>query len=76
MQEQSPRPKATAQPSVPEPPKKTNFRNKLPAAFKWTFPGGQKLPRARQVVLKKVPFVAPVKGLITKVRGRNTQPRL
>ena len=62
MQEQSPRPKATTKPSVPGPTKKNNFRNKLPAAFNWTFPGGQKLPHARQVVLKKVPFVAPVRA--------------
>ena len=42
-----------------------SFRHKLPAAFRWTFSNGKRLPTDRKVTLKEVPVVPMMKRMFS-----------
>ena len=54
------------------------FRYKLPAAFRWTFSNGKRLPTARKVTLREVPVVPVMKRMFLRWLGAGVgkQPRL
>ena len=42
------------------------FRHKLPAAFRWKFSNGKRLPTARKVTLREVPVVPVMKRMFSR----------
>ena len=54
------------------------FRHKLPAALRWKFSNGKRLPTARKVTLREVPVVPVMKRMFSRWWGAGVgkQPRL